>query len=80
MIQPDLAGASRLNFEEEIGVDQDPDDLKALESSDFCKARPAVRCTAMRSTTSQGAKPSASDRQTHSVVSTPRIATKRKRD
>ncbi|GHJ89156.1 hypothetical protein NliqN6_5558 [Naganishia liquefaciens] len=80
VVQPDLAGASRLSFEEEIGVDQDPDELKALEASDLCKPQSAVRFGGVKSATIQGSKPNAFNGQTDSAISTPRVATKRKRE
>ncbi|KAI5450495.1 hypothetical protein NCC49_002952 [Naganishia albida] len=43
MAQPELSGADRANYEEDIGVDDDPAELKALENSDLCKPKVAAR-------------------------------------
>jgi hypothetical protein len=43
MVQPELSGANRASYEEDIGVDGDPEELKALEESDLCKPKGAMR-------------------------------------
>lgn len=80
MVQPDLSAANRADFEEEIGVDNDSEELQALETNDLCKARPAVRFASIKSATAQTSKANAMERQTDSAVSTPRVANKRKRE
>jgi hypothetical protein len=80
MVQPELSAGNRASFEEEIGVDPDSEELQALESSDLCKARPAVRFCGNKPSNAQSSKSNAMDRQTDSAVSTPRVAIKRKRE
>lgn len=50
MVQPDLSLANRASFEEEVGVDPDPEEVKALEESDICKPRVPMKATSIKKT------------------------------
>lgn len=79
MIQGDLSGASRASYEEDIGIDGDPEELKALEESDLCKPKVATRATSTKKLSSTVAKQGSPDSGHASSRVAPVAGTKRKR-
>jgi hypothetical protein len=79
MIQGDLSGASRASYEEDIGIDGDPEELKALEESDLCKPKVATRATSTKKLSSTVAKQGSPDSGHASSRVAPAAGTKRKR-
>lgn len=72
MVMPDGGASDRAQFEEQLGVENDTDEVKELEQSDLCKPKAMVRASIKSK-----AAPAAAQQQTASTASSPAPASER---